>query len=236
MKRKLQSEMMDSPHASRAELWDSLADLHAYNRWLGGHRSARKRFFELLELTGERRFTVLDVGTGGADIPVLLVEEARRRGIELEVVATDIHPDTLAFARQNTRQYPEISVQKVDARDLPFAKDQFDVGLCCTALHHFDRSTATEVLTELDRVSSLGFVLTDLSRSSGAMVGARILAATLWRRHPITRHDGPVSVRSAYTPCELEEMARAAGISGARVHHELVFRLSMVVDRSAAES
>jgi hypothetical protein len=88
------------------------------------------------------------------------------------------------------------------------------------------------VLRELDRVARCGVVVTDLYRSRPALLGARLLAATVWRRHPVTRHDGPRSVVAAFTPRELEELAAAAGMAGARVHRHPVFRVALVVDRT----
>jgi hypothetical protein len=90
-----------------------------------------------------------------------------------------------------------------------------------------------QMLREMDRVAALGIVLTDLVRSGAALVGARLLAATVWRRHPITRHDGPASVRAAFTPRELRAMGAEALSVPFRVRTEPIFRMSLVLDRTS---
>jgi hypothetical protein len=47
----------------------------------------------------------------------------------------------------------------------------------------------------------------------------------------VTRHDGPLSVRRAFTPAELDDLARAAGLPGARVHAHVPFRVSLVWEK-----
>ena len=225
------AELMDRPDADPVELARSLEDLRSVNRWLGGTRAVRHHVSRLCAAQPRAEYSILDVATGSADIPVALVGWARAAGVRLRIVATDLHPATLAEARRRTAGTPEIEVQAADALRLPFDDGAFDVTLLSTALHHFDdRGDAVTVLREMARVSRIGIIVNDLSRSVPALIGARLLAATVWRRHPITRHDGPLSVRRAYSAAELRVMADAAGLPGARVHRHVPFRLVLVAE------
>lgn len=227
------AERMDAPDVGVRELEHGLADLRAVNRWLGGRRVALRLLGGMLRrLPREREIRVLDVATGSADLPLALVRWAERRGIRVRVLATDFHPATLAAARRATAAEPRVEVAPADALALPFADGAFDLALCATALHHFDDDDAVRVLREMDRVARHGWVVSDLSRSLPALLGARILADTVWRGNPVTRHDGPLSVRRAFRPAELRRLARRAGIEGARVRRHPVFRLSLQVDRT----
>ena len=123
-------------------------------------------------------------------------------------------------------------VEAADALQLPYADGAFDFALCSTALHHFDaRDQLLRVLGELNRVAGIGGIINDLRRSRPALIGANLLAATFWRTHPVTRHDGPLSVRRAFTPAELDDLARAAGLPGARVHAHVPFRVALVWEK-----
>ena len=225
-------ELMDLPDQDPRQLERSLADLRGVNRWLGGTRVVLGHLLPMMRRVG-RPCRVLDVATGSADIPVAIARAARRQGLRVSVVATDNHATTLAAARRAVAADPEVSVARADALALPFADDEFDFALCSTALHHFDdRDDAVQVLRELGRVASRGVVVNDLARSRVALAGARLLAATVWRAHPVTRHDGPLSVRRAFTARELGELAREAGLEGARVHSHVPFRIALVVDRT----
>ena len=229
------AERMDEPDQDPDELARSLADLRDVNRWLGGARVVLHHLGRLIARHPRPSYRVLDVATGSGDIPLRVAAWARRRGLAMEIVATDNHPTTLALAERHTAAEPAVRVRAADALGLAFADAEFDFALCSTALHHFDEmDDAIRVLRELHRVSSIGWIVNDLSRSRPALLGARLLAATVWRRHPVTAHDGPLSVRRSFTADELRALASAAGIAGATVHRHVPFRLALVCEKARA--
>lgn len=235
MRRVRKPELMDQPGVDPGELETSLRDLRAVNRWLGGRISAVRHTLDIVRRVPWSPATILDVGTGGGDLPVALARSARRRGVELRIIATDLHSRTVELAREATQAEPWIDVRQADALALPFADGAFDVAMCCTMIHHFSELDAVQILREMDRVARYGIVVTDLARSAVAVAGSELLASTAWRDHPVTRHDGPVSVRAAFTVPEMRELARRAGVQGRiRVRREPVFRLALVADRTAA--
>jgi SAM-dependent methyltransferase len=214
--RRREPEWMDQPGVNSRELARSLVDLQRVNRWMGGTRVALLAILPLLRAAGARPIRVLDVATGSADIPLALARWARNRGIVLEAVATDLHEGTLAVARAHAAKEPAVRVERADALSLPYAAGEFDIAMCHTALHHFDPPQATAVLRELGRVAA-AVVVSDLVRSWTGLLGAHLLARTLWRGHPVTQHDGPSSFRAAYTPGELRTMAEHAFLREIRV-------------------
>ncbi len=236
VERERRPELMDHPDVDAAQLARSLRDLRAVNRWLGGRRSAVRRLLEAGEASGRRPVRVLDVGTGGADLPMALVDAARARGLSVEVDAADVHPETLRLAATATARYPEIRIHAADARRLPWRDGVFDIAACCTMLHHFSQEDAVRILRELARVSRGAVIVTDLARSRPALWGAELLARSVWRRHPVTRHDGPVSVRGAFTPGELAGLAREAGLRQVVVRREPLFRLALEAAGASASS
>lgn len=223
-------ELMDRADVAPPQLRQGLADLRRVNRWLGGTRAALSVLMPIVTEIGEREVTVLDVATGSADIPLTLVQRARRHGLSLRVMATDCHPETLAAARAQVlaREISrEVEVAAADALALPYGAREFHIAMCNTALHHFDPADATRLLGELARVASRAIVVTDLERSRAGLAGVRLAAATLWRRHPVTRHDSVVSLRSAYTAAEAARLARDAGLQEVRVRRHPWFRFSL---------
>jgi ubiquinone/menaquinone biosynthesis C-methylase UbiE len=226
------TELMDEPGQDRAELARSLADLRAVNRWLGGARVALHHLEGLVERHPQPSYRIVDIATGSGDIPMQVARWARRRDVEVEIVATDNHPGTLEAARAHTAAEPAIRTQLADARSLPWPDEAFDVALLSTALHHFDdERDCIRVLREMHRVSRLGLIVNDLARSRPALLGAQLLAATLWRTHRLARHDGPLSVRRSFTAAELQSLAERAGFAHARVEAHFPFRLALVVEK-----
>jgi SAM-dependent methyltransferase len=225
-------ELMDEPAQDRAELARSLGDLRRVNRWLGGTRVVLHHLEALFARHPRPSYRLLDVATGAGDIPVQVARWARERDVQVEIVASDNHATTLGLAREQVAGNPAVRVAEADALALPWPDESFDVVLLSTALHHFDdEADCVRVLREMHRVGRIGMIVNDLARSRATLLGARLLAATLWRTHPVTRHDGPLSVRRAFTPAELRGLAARAGLQGARVHSHLPFRVALVVEK-----
>jgi SAM-dependent methyltransferase len=225
------TERMDEPGVDRTQLAASLDDVAAVNRMLGGTRAVLRGLDRLLH--GRRQVSILDVGCGAADVPIAIVNRARARGVDVRVVAADLHEGTLAVARRRTACVPEIEVVRADARHLPFADRSFDCALLSLTLHHLDDDDQLTALRQLSRVSRAGVIVNELERTWGNYAGARLLAATLWRRRPITRHDGPLSVLRAFTAAELRSIAAEAGLRGAFVERRFFYRVLLLAGPDA---
>jgi len=226
------AELMDEPGQDHGQLAVSLADLRRVNRWLGGTRVVLRHLAELIARNPQEHYRILDVATGSGDIPLRIAAWAREEELEVSIVATDNHETTLELAREHLAGERSVAAAFADAKRLPFADEEFDIALISTAFHHFDdERDCVRVLRELHRVSRIGFVVNDLARSRTALAGARLLAATVWRQHPVTRHDGPLSIRRSFTPAELRALAARAGFTKARVHAHFPFRMALVVEK-----
>jgi len=220
------AEYLDEPGHDPRELEESLGHVAAVNRWLGGTRAVLRHVLPLL--SPDRATHILDVGTGAADIPRAIVHAARRRHLAVRIVAADVHPQILDIARRTSAAYPEITVERADALALPYPDDAFDIALLTLTLHHFEGEDQETALRELARVARRAIVVNELLRSRANYLGARLLAATVWRRNRLTRHDGPLSVLRAFTAPELLALARNAGLRDARVHRHFFQRLVLV--------
>src|SRR5262245_3045445 len=115
----------------------SLADVARLN-WLFGGRFVTLTHVKRLiaRIPADREITVLDVGTGSADIPRALVRVARRAGRRIRVFAVDRDRPTLGIARPLAARYPEITFVQADAAALPVRPDSVDVVMSALTLHH----------------------------------------------------------------------------------------------------
>ena len=219
-------ELLDQPVAERRELEESLDHVAQVNRLLGGARALRAHLHELIPSAG--LIEILDVATGSADLPRALADWARRERRAIRITATDLHPQILDIARERSAAYPEIKVEPADALRLPYPDQAFDIAALSMALHHFEGSDQVGVLREMRRVARRGVFVGELARTRLNYTGARLMAATFWRRNRITRHDGPLSVRRAFTAEELEGLIRQAGFTRVRVYRHFFQRLAAV--------
>jgi SAM-dependent methyltransferase len=221
------SEMMDDLAQDDAGLRRSLADIRRINILLGWRRYAvravARRIQANVQSSGARSFSLLDIASGSADIPLAIADWSRRAGITPRIVVSDIHPVMLAVAREQTDDVPGISVEECDALAPHYPDGSFDIALCTLALHHFAPEDAVRILQAMARVGRRVLVF-DLARARLAYVGALAMTRLL-RMDPITRFDAPASVRRAYTAKELRSLAVAAGLRNARIGTRFPFRL-----------
>lgn len=204
-------ELLDGPLDDPAVLRGNLRDLARINRWLGGARASRRALDALLAGRSVPH-TLLDVGTGGADIPIALVRAGTRRGRSLRVTGLDSRPEVLAAAAAIAeRSGAAVDLVLGDGRSLPFPDRSFDVVHASLLIHHLEPPEAIAFLAEARRVARRGVVVNDLVRARWHWLAALALLR-LTTRNRYTRHDGPLSVRRAYTRVELRALLAGAGL------------------------
>jgi SAM-dependent methyltransferase len=222
-------ELLDDAAHDPRELEQSLDQVAEVNRLLGGRRAV---WLALQPLLGDARTTtILDVGTGSADIPLDIV---RRAGSRVRICATDLHPQMREIASRRTASQPAITVQAADALALPFDDDAFDVVLLSLTLHHFEDAGQQAVLREAARVARRAVIINELERCRANWYGAQFLARTRWRGNRLTRHDGPLSVLRAFTLPELVAMVGRAGLRVEHAGRRFFYRLVVVADTRRA--
>lgn len=200
-------ELMDRPQPVSDELEADLLNLVSLNRYFGSHRQVR-RFLARWLATGES-YRVLDLATGAGDIPRVMVDWARRHGVKLQIDAVDANPSTLEIARKHSADYPEIQYLRGNA--LTFTSNEtYDLVCCSLALHHFSEEDAARLLRTCRQASHRFTLVTDLERSVATLAGVQALTALIYR-DPMTRFDGRLSARRAFSFQEFRELAEVAG-------------------------
>lgn len=216
------TEILDDKNVDPAERERSHRDIERSNVLFGGRRAVmhvlRPLFDELAKTPGTAM--LLDVGTGLADLPWRAREIARRRGLKLFTIGLDGVPSLTRAARHRVS-----AGVCADALALPFSDRSVDLVLCSQVLHHFEHERALQLIAELDRVARRRVVISDLRRSWLAASGFW-LASVVLRFHPITRHDGPVSVMRGFTEGELGGMVVAATGVQPAIRRRLGYRLT----------
>lgn len=210
-------ELLDGSLDDTPALLGNLKDFRRINRWLGGASLSEPAIDAVA--AHRRELTLLDVGTGGADIPVDLLERASRRGRHWSVVAIDNRAEVLAAAveaRPGIAVLPGLELHVGDGRSLPYPDRSFDVAHASLVLHHLDPEAAVQLLREMARVARLGVVVNDLERGRLGWIGAWLMGHLLTRSR-FTRHDAPLSVARSYRAAEMTGLIRAADLVPVRI-------------------
>ena len=202
--------MLDGAVAT-PELAASLADIDRLNSWFGGYALSLRAIRRLAaEVPRARSLRVIDVGGGTAAFAVRVVLWARRSGRDIRVVVIDRDPTSLRLARAAVAAYPEILLVCADASALPCRERAVDIVTSALTLHHLEPAQAAAGLREMTAAARIGVVVNDLLRRRLSL-GLVWLVTRLLGCHPISRHDGPLSVRRSYSRDELRALAEKAG-------------------------
>lgn len=219
-------EQMDRPGQDPLLLRADLAVLERINRHLGGHSIALRHLSEFYATTGARNpdgeLSVLDLGTGGADVPRAIAGRFRAA-----ITAVDANPDILQIARERSAGYPNIRFEQHDLRALPYPPGSFDVVLCSLVLHHFGEDDAVAILRRIHEIARVGYIVNDLRRSRVAIWLSQLMARTVIT-NPIAQFDAPASCERAFTVAELRALAERAGLEQFEIHRHRMFRMVLV--------
>ena len=216
MKRVRIAEVMDDPRLDPNAHRHALHSLAGANRLLGVNRSVCKAVGRAAPPTA----SVLDLGCGGGALLHGLVAS----GTCNRVFGVDFSPVALSLAAATV---PSGSWIAADVRQLPLASGTIDVVMCTLLLHHFDHQDAIAVLAEAARVARIAVLVSDLTRSPIAWA-VTWLATRILSRSWVFHIDGPRSVRGAYVPAEMQDLARRAGMQNAILTRQFPFRMLLL--------
>jgi len=216
MQRCRRPELMDQPGLEFTEHVRALQGLSRINRL---SRTVAIIWPPILQLARSRQpddqpVRILDLATGGGDLPVALARRAMQTGINLAVEGCDISPDAVRYAQSRAdSQGSPVRFFVFDALSgaLPAG---YDVMSCSLFLHHLAESDAIVLLGRMAAAARHMILIDDLVRSRWgyllALVGCHMLSGSR-----VVRIDGPISVAGAFTPREALLLMERAGLQGA---------------------
>jgi hypothetical protein len=217
MNRKVTPELLDADAGTPQEVTDSLADLRLVNRWFGGAATTYGMVRYVARERALRSLSMLEVAAGSGDVPKFTQHKLKEHGISLSLTYLDRSPIHL---NGNSRSVAG------DALALPFAENSFDIVSCGLFAHHLAPSQVTEFAREAQRVCRIAFLINDLIRDPVHL--ALVYAGFPLFRSRLSRHDGPVSVRAAYTPAEIRSLLRNTSIKRIEITRHYLFRMGVV--------
>jgi SAM-dependent methyltransferase len=225
-------EWMDNLSIQDTRLTQALADLRIINRHLGGYATS---IGALKSAIGDQArsvpFYVLDIGCGGGDFieSLLLWADKQAPDLDLRVVGLDYNKATVDWAcdslrtRLPQRLFERVHLKVGDAMQLPFANNSVTIAHCSLFMHHFNSDQIVTLLRHMMRVATRGIVVNDLHRHTVAHCSISLLTRLLGAS-AMVRHDGPLSVKRAFSRDDLTRLAAAAGISNYSLTWHWAFR------------
>ena len=212
MQRDRQPEIMDQPGLNSEDHDRALKGLKRINRISRCIPGLFRHFEALAGDNSSTQLNVLELACGGGDTAIELAAIARRRKLNLSIKACDFNPEAVRIARRNVAS-SKSSVEVFVANALePSEFEQFDVVYCTLFVHHLDPPDVVRLLKAMSSKARHLVIVDDLIRSRLgyllAWIGTRLLSGSR-----VVHHDGPLSVKAAFTPTEILDLASQAGLS-----------------------
>jgi ubiquinone/menaquinone biosynthesis C-methylase UbiE len=195
----------------------SLADLRLVNRWFGGAATTYAMVHHVSQQRGLSSLSLLEVAAGSGDVPKYTQQKLQQRGIAVKLTFLD---------RSRIHMNGNARCVAADALALPFRNNSFDLVSCGLFTHHLAPGEVTAFAREALRVCRAAVVINDLIRDPVHL--ALVYAGYPLYRSRLTRHDGPASVRAAYTPTEIRSLLRNTGAKQIEITRHYLFRMGVI--------
>lgn len=201
-------EIMDDLDFKGQELESTLDDLDRVNRLLGGYKVTLQGIEKIL---GSACFSqpveITDVGCGNGSMLRQVAKMGRSKGIKMKLKGVDISDHTIEIARKQSKDFPEISFERMDVTSEEFKNTKTDILLCTLTLHHFCDEEIENLLKILERSSQMGIVINDLHRSKTAYYLFKLYCA-VFMRNEVAKKDGLTSILRGFKRKDLEWYGR----------------------------
>jgi ubiquinone/menaquinone biosynthesis C-methylase UbiE len=224
--RKAGEEWLDEDSGSQEEVASALRSLRLVNRLFGGNAVHTRLLQQAAQ--GLSRLDVLEVAAGRATALAAAAQRLRARGVEVRATLLDRQASHLPAAGDGAwpRELPQPRLVQGDALHILMGDKSVDLVSCCLFCHHLGPEEMKQFCAEAVRVARVAVVINDLERTRVHYGLARLFALVDPSR--LSRHDGPVSVRQAYSQREMQTLLETTGCK-VKVERRYLYRLAATI-------
>ena len=159
------TEMMDDFTLEGDMFRDTLDKLETINRFLGGNSVTIKGLKKLLKTSIKKQDNYnCRFGCGNGDILRDVAKFGRKNNYKFKLIGIDANDAAIEYARELSKDYPELSFETIDIFSEEFKKQTYDVVLCTLFLHHFKNEELISFLKPTVQKATIGVVVNDLHR------------------------------------------------------------------------
>jgi len=200
------------PEVEVMDTWEEASEYDAMD-----FSQVNQEFAKLAIELGPETGLILDGGTGTARIPILI---AQRRS-KWQITGIDLSANMLFIGNQNIEQaglQEQIKLEQVDAKQLPYPDDQFDLVISNSIVHHL--SDPLLFFQEIQRVLKPqgGIFLRDLTRPSSETELNSLVEQYAGNCNDHQQKLFRDSLQAAYTLDEIINFIESVGLENIRVY------------------
>jgi hypothetical protein len=217
--RRMAHEVLDAPDVDPALVARSHEDIVRANALFGGIAAVLARVRVIAPRLPPAPI-IVDVGAGTGDVLDAVCALLRDGGRRPQPIAIDTALALAPAARRRRQHFVCASILA-----LPLATASVDLVLTAQTAHHFTAAELPTLVMELNRVARQAVLISDLRRSWIAAAGLWLSSFPLGF-HPVSRHDGVVSVLRGFTASELHAIVHGATGIAPEVQAHLGWRVT----------
>jgi|GEM_PF-1550281 len=223
-------ELLEQGLATPEEAALSLREMDRINRLLGGRSSLARLLWPRIEkIPVSETIRILDAGSGGGYLLAWLAEEIRRRGRRCRLYGVD---SDVRCLRESRGRVPSAAFTAGDLVHPPFRPGAFHLVVSTLVLHHLEPDVLGDALAATAQLATEAALLNDLVRDRIPLAFYR-LASPFMGLSPLTRYDGQLSVKRAYTADDLKYRLKQESIQAEVHEHWPAYRLTVVTSGRA---
>lgn len=222
-------EIMDDFSINKHILYHTLDTLAIINKWLGGNKVTLNGFKKVIKNHPKKEpLTIIDLGCGGGDILRKVASFGKKKGYTIKLFGIDANKDAIVYARQLSKNYPEISFIDCDIFSEEFESLQYDVVLTSLFLHHFKEEQILNILSTTKKKAKLGIVVNDLHRNSLAYYLFKLVCLTI--KNKMIIEDGLTSILRGFKREELETLSKKLQVTP-QIKWKWAFRYQWIIQK-----
>ena len=222
--RSYQKELLDGENIPFADIAQTMRELNTINTLLGGHAITLEGFKQLAK--GKKEITVCEIGCGGGDNLVAIVNYCKEKQIKIHCIGIDYNHECIAFAKQNAYLKDNTDFICSDYAQVYF-ENHPDIIFSSLFCHHFTDEQLTFQLKWMKENASIGFFINDLQRHWLAYHLIRILTH-LFSKSYLVKNDACLSVARGFNKTDWQDLFSKAGITKYLIRWKWAFRYLIV--------
>lgn len=229
--RSVEEEMMDD-FSLGSEVIDPIMDeLEVVNKLLGGYTV----FFNAFRRMGIKDgMSISDWGCGGGDSLRIIAKWARKQNIKIQLIGVDATESAIEYAREKSRDFPEISYILADVMTEELISNQFNIVISSLFTHHFTDENWIRLIQKMSDCAADYVVINDLHRHWFAYYSIGVLTS-VFSKSEMVKNDSKLSVLRSFNRIELENLLKTGGFNISSIKWMWAFRWQICIKTEGKE-
>ncbi|MFA6944302.1 MAG: methyltransferase domain-containing protein [Pedobacter sp.] len=224
--RSSETEMMDDFSLGHEIIDPIMDELEVVNKLLGGYHVFFDAFQKIRIKDG---MCISDWGCGGGDSLRVIAKWARKRNMKISLIGVDATGSAIEYARERSKDFPEISYILADVMSDQLLPDQFDIVISSLFTHHFADESWIKLIQKMADCAAEYVVINDLHRHWFAYHSIGILTS-VFSKSELVKHDSKLSVLRSFRHEELDQMLKKGGFKSYTIKWMWAFRWQICID------